>query len=60
MILAKPPLLTRTVVSDTCLRALAHQWYGDHRRALELWRLNPQLRAPHAIVRGEVLRAYAL
>jgi len=59
VILARPPLMLRTVSSDTCLRALAHQWYGDHRRANELLRLNPSLRQPYAVPRGEVLHAYA-
>jgi len=59
VILARPPLTARVVETDTCLRLLAHRWYGDHRRAVELLRLNPQLRAPYAIARGEVLRAYA-
>lgn len=60
VILARPPLLRRTVSHDTCLRALAHHWYGDHRRALELARLNPQLRTPYDISQGEVLHAYAV
>lgn len=55
----RPPLLRRTVDSETNLRLLAHQWYGDHSRALEILRLNPALRSPHAIAAGEVLRAYA-
>ncbi len=55
----RPPLVKRTVVSDTNLRLLAHQWYGDHSRALEVLRLNPALRNPQAISAGEVLRAYA-
>ncbi|WP_336331646.1 DNA circularization protein [Pseudomonas putida] len=55
----RPPLVKRTVASETNLRLLAHQWYGDHSRALEMLRLNPALRNPQAISAGEVLRAYA-
>lgn len=59
VILARPPLIQRQVASDTCLRALAHHWYGDHGRATELLRLNPTLRRPYAVERGQVLHAYA-
>lgn len=59
VILQSPPMLERTVESPACLRLLAHRWYGDHTRALELLRLNPGLRTPHNIPAGEVLRAYA-
>lgn len=30
LILAKPPLTTRTVLSERNLRLLAYRWYGDH------------------------------
>lgn len=59
VILAKPPLVERTVAVDTSLRLLAFRWYGDHTRATELLRLNPQLRTPYLIPAGEVLRGYA-
>ena len=59
VLLLRPPLIQRTVGSETNLRLLAHQWYGDHSRALELLRLNPSLRSPQTIATGEVLRAYA-
>lgn len=59
VILQSPPLVERTVDSASSLRLLAHRWYGDHSRAIELARLNPSLRAPHNIQPGEVLRAFA-
>lgn len=59
VILSRPPLITRTVESPTSLRLLAFRWYGDHSRAHELLRLNPGLRNPHNIQRGEALRSYA-
>jgi prophage DNA circulation protein len=59
VILVSPPLVERTVESAASLRLLAHRWYGDHSRAIELARLNPGLRAPYNIQPGEVLRAYA-
>jgi prophage DNA circulation protein len=55
---ARPPLLDRGVESPACLRLLAHRWYGDHGRALELLRLNG-LRLPNFIQPGDVLHAYA-
>jgi len=55
----RPPLVKRTVASETNLRLLAQQWYCDHTRASEIFRLNPTLRNPQAINVGEVLRAYA-
>lgn len=55
----RPPLVMRTVPSESNLRLLAHHWYGDHSRALELLRLNPALRSPQTIAAGEVLRAYS-
>ena len=59
VILLSPPLIERVVESAASLRLLAHRWYGDHSRAVELARLNPGLRAPHNIQTGEVLRAFA-
>lgn len=59
VILLSPPLVERTVESAANLRLLAHRWYGDHSRAIELARLNPGLAAPYNIQPGEVLRAYA-
>lgn len=59
VILLSPPLIERAVESAANLRLLAHRWYGDHARAVELLRLNPSLNAPYNIQPGEVLRAYA-
>ncbi|KTT00113.1 hypothetical protein NS376_16015 [Pseudomonas oryzihabitans] len=59
VILLSPPLIDRAVASPASLRLLAHRWYGDHSRAAELRRLNPELASPYNIEAGEVLRAYA-
>lgn len=59
VVLLRPPLVDREVETTACLRLLAHRWYGDHSRAAELLRLNPQLRTPYAVPAGEVLRVYA-
>ncbi|EON13091.1 DNA circularization protein [Pandoraea sp. SD6-2] len=54
-----PPIVTRTVHAPANLTLIAHLWYGDYRRASELQRLNPQLRNPNFIERGEVLSGFA-
>lgn len=54
-----PPIVTRTVQAPANLTLIAHLWYGDYRRAAELLRLNPQLRNPNFIERGEVLNGFA-
>ncbi|EOV9277082.1 multidrug DMT transporter permease, partial [Salmonella enterica] len=59
VIARRPPLTTRTAEQDTCLHLLAHQWYGDHTRAGELLRLNPGLRNPNVIRKGDRLHAYS-
>ncbi|WP_397458209.1 DNA circularization protein [Pseudomonas asplenii] len=59
VILQSPPMLERVVETPASLRLLAHRWYGDHTRALELIRLNPNLNTPYNIPAGKVLRAYA-
>ncbi|HED5569704.1 TPA: DNA circularization N-terminal domain-containing protein [Yersinia enterocolitica] len=56
---ARPPLIQRTVVSDTNLHLLAHLWYGDYTRAGELKLLNPALRDPNNIIQGDVINGYA-
>ena len=56
---ARPPLISRRIDAPGNLRLLAHRWYGDHRRALELWRLNPGLRLPNASQAGDLLNAFA-
>ncbi|MCP2041786.1 prophage DNA circulation protein [Neisseria sp. HSC-16F19] len=55
----RPPLVKKTVRTDTSLHLLAFAWYGDHNRQAELLRLNPQIRHPNFIARGSVLNAYA-
>lgn len=59
VLLRRPPLINREVPFPTNLRLLAHHWYGDHSRAEELMRLNPQIRNPNDIHTAEVIRAYA-
>lgn len=59
VILLSPPMIEREVESPASLRLLAHRWYGDHGRAIELIRLNPDLKTPHNIPAGRILRAYA-
>lgn len=54
-----PPLITRTVDAPSSLTLLAFRWYGDYTRSAELLRLNPSIRNPNFIQRGDVLRAYA-
>lgn len=55
----RPPLIRRTVEADGCLRLIAFRWYGDHGRAPELLRLNPHIRHPNFIRKGDTLNAYA-
>lgn len=57
---ARPPLVQKAVEAPGNLRLLAHRWYGDHNRATELARLNPDLRLPNAMQAGDVLNAYAV
>lgn len=40
VIVARPPLIQRRAEAPGNFRLLAHLWYGDHARALELYRLN--------------------
>lgn len=55
----RPPVQERAVEASGNLALIAHRWYGDYTRAAELLRLNPSLRNPNFVARGEVLRAYA-
>lgn len=55
----RPPLTRRTATQDGNLHLLAHTWYQDYTRAAELLRLNPQIRDPNDIRRGDTLNAYA-
>lgn len=59
LIQARPPLIQRTVASATNLHLLAHLWYNDYSRAVELKLLNPALRDPNNIIPGDVLNGYA-
>lgn len=55
----KPPLIIRTVEASGTIQQVSHAFYGDHRRAQELLRLNAHIRQPNFIQRGEVLNSYA-
>lgn len=57
VIVARPPLIQRTVEAPGNFRLLAHLWYGDHTRAPELFRLNG-MRSPFVKV-GDSVNAYA-
>jgi prophage DNA circulation protein len=59
IIVARPPLITRQVLTPAPLRVLAHRWYADHDRALELQRLNG-LANPNFLQATDRLNAYAV
>lgn len=54
-----PPIISRTADMPSNLTLLAHRWYGDYRRSAELQRLNPQIRNPNFIQRGDIVRGFA-
>ena len=54
-----PPMIVATVTSPCNLHLLAHRLYGDYTRAGELARLNPGIRNPNFLARGQALRCYA-
>ncbi|QAX77800.1 multidrug DMT transporter permease [Yersinia hibernica] len=56
----RPPLIQRQVEGVSNLHLVAHRWYGDYQRAVELQRLNPQLRNPNDLKPGDMLYAYAI
>lgn len=56
---ARPPLVQREINAPGNLRLIAHKLYGDHTRAIELFRLNPKAKMPNFIDRGDILNAYA-
>ncbi len=58
VIAARPPVVTHTVAAPSCLRLTAHQLYGDHTRAPELYRLNSP-REPNFLTPGQELKVYA-
>lgn len=57
---ARPPFIQRATKGNGSLHLVAFQWYGDHTRATELLRFNPQIRNPNLIDSGTVLNGYAL
>ena len=59
IITSRPPMTTKVVQSETNLHLLAHLWYEDYTRAAELLRLNPTLRNPNNLKKGDVLNAYS-
>ena len=56
---ARPPLVQRSMNAPGNDRLIAHKLYADHSRAVELFRLNPQIKMPNYIGQGDVLNAYA-
>ncbi|OOF46946.1 phage morphogenesis protein [Rodentibacter trehalosifermentans] len=54
----KPPLMVREAPINGTIQQIAHEFYGDYKRADELLRLNPQIRYPNLIERGEWLNSY--
>lgn len=56
---ARPPLVRHCTTSAGNFHLLAHSLYGDYARAPELARLNPQVRNPNFIAKGQELYVYA-
>lgn len=54
----KPPLMVREAPMTGTVQQIAHAFYDDYKRADELLRLNPQIRYPNFIERGEWLNGY--
>ncbi|VWB81996.1 DNA circulation family protein [Burkholderia aenigmatica] len=54
-----PPIVSRTIESPSNLTLISFRWYGDYSRSAELMRLNPSIRNPNFVNRGDVLRGYA-
>lgn len=54
-----PPIVSRTIESPSNLTLISFRWYGDYSRSAELMRLNPGIRNPNFVNRGDVLRGYA-
>ncbi|MCO8326803.1 DNA circularization protein [Burkholderia cenocepacia] len=54
-----PPIVSRTIDSPSNLTLISFRWYGDYSRSAELMRLNPGIRNPNFVNRGDVLRGYA-
>lgn len=58
LINTRPPIRSIVVRQPSNLRLLAHRLYGDHTRAPELLRLNPELINPALIDIGTDVQAY--
>lgn len=56
---ARPPLATHVAEKACNFHALAHRLYGDFSRADELRRINPQVKNPNFIAKGQELLVYA-
>lgn len=56
---ARPPLMRVTAIEAANFHLFAFRLYGDYSRAAELVRLNPQVRNPNFIAKGQELLAYA-
>ena len=56
---ARPPLVTHVAATPCNFHLLAHRLYGDYTRAAELARINPQVRNPNFVARGQELLVYA-
>ncbi|KUY99786.1 hypothetical protein WS49_18315 [Burkholderia sp. RF7-non_BP4] len=54
-----PPIISRTVDAPSNMTLLAHLWYGNYLRSSELLRLNPQIRNPNFIQRGDTVSGFA-
>ena len=55
----RPPLVEHVVETECNAHLLAHKLYGDFARATEIVRLNPQIRNPNFIAKGQALHVYA-
>lgn len=56
---SRPPLVEHVVKTECNAHLLAHKLYGDFTRAAEIVRLNPQIRNPNFIAKGQLLNVYA-
>lgn len=56
---ARPPLITHTLETDCNAHLLAHALYNDHSRAPEILRLNPGIKNPNFLKRGQRITVYA-
>lgn len=55
----RPPLTVRPSPVTGNLHRIAFIWYGDYHRADELRLLNPQIRDPNSVERGDPINGYA-